>query len=56
MQQEMYVWSAKSCPYKTEIPPVCHVPTSWIATSDANHHLTPNTFYQKFLFNINLNL
>ena len=49
MQQQMYVLSAKSCPYETEIPPACHVPNSWIATF-------LNTFYQKFLFNINLNL
>ena len=41
MKQDMYVWSAKSCPYQTEIPPACHVPDSWIPTSDAKHHLFP---------------
>ena len=30
---------AKSFPYETEIPPACHVPNSWKATSDTNHHL-----------------
>ena len=35
------IWSAKSCPYKTEISPACHVPNTWIATSDANHYFIP---------------
>ena len=33
------IGSAKSFPYETEIPPACHVPNSWIATSDTNHYL-----------------
>ena len=47
MQQQMYVWSAKSCPYKTEIPPACHVPNSWIVTSDVKHHLIPKYILSK---------
>ena len=50
MQQQMYVWSAKSFPYKTEIPPACHVPDSWIATSDSNHYLTPKYILSKISF------
>ena len=33
--------SAKSCPYKTEISPACHVPNTWIAISDGNHYFIP---------------
>ena len=43
------IWPAKSCPYKTEISPECHVPNTWIATSDANHYLSP-----KYIFVNNL--
>ena len=50
MQQQVYVWSAKSCPYKTESPPACRVPSSWIATSDANHHLIPKYILSKISF------
>ena len=35
------IWSAKSCPYKTEISPACHIPNTWLATSDASHYLIP---------------
>ena len=50
MQQQMYVLSAISCPYKTEIPPACQDPNSWIATSDANHHLIPKYILSKISF------
>ena len=33
------IGSAKSFPYEIEIPPACHVPNNWIATSDTNHYL-----------------
>ena len=50
------IWSAKSCPYETEINPASHVPNSWIATSDTNHYLVTITLYDKFRQSIISNL
>ena len=48
-------WSAKSCQYKTEIIPACHVPSSWIATSDANRYsILKYIFFEKFRQSVTL--
>ena len=43
MQQQIsgLLRPVKSCPYKTELPPACHIPNTWIATSNTNHYLIP---------------
>ena len=35
------IWSAKSCPYETEISPASYVPNTCIVASETNHYFTP---------------